>query len=79
MSQAYKVGFKVYFYDKYSVYENKKYIKCQTINSLKNKSNLFFITYKDLEFKKINSFKKKKYVWDIFNVLEKDKNTKKLF
>jgi len=67
MEKAKQLGFKVYFYDKYSDFNDKKYVRCKSIDKVSKKSNLFFISYKDEEFKKINL--KNKVVWDIYDFI----------
>ena len=68
MQKAKNLGFKVFFYDKYTNFKNKKYIRCESIKEIISKSNLFFITYKDDEFKKLK-LKKNISVWDIYNFI----------
>ena len=74
MNRALRKGYKVSYYDKYTILKNKNYNKIENLKKIINNSDLIFLGYKDKEFKKINNIKKKIYVWDPDDLLEKKKN-----
>ena len=74
MNRALRKGYKVSYYDKYTILKNKNYNKIENLKKIINNSDLIFLGYKDKEFKKINNIKKKIYVWDPGDLLKKKKN-----